>query len=582
MPVSLSDRRLSQLYRSFETKRASDPKTKIGLKQLVQLLAEVADKQGTSATNALKKLTTKGLPRSEQVALVLAGMSADEKKDLTTLLDRGTVPLDAEAKSLLQAVLGRSGAAAPVSGLKVTSTSRGTLAGTTAAGATLEAINLSAAPEGRLHLDDTMVLGKAGADGSFSGLTLSGEQKIKEGDLIRMRARYSDGSTSDWVTVAAKGVATKDTRNAAVALSRIGFESSGAGAFAITNVDSGRQISEPGAVMQFTNSRTGEKTKLTITATGGFPANAKLKGKAGDTFSVAVTDGVNNTNFANPVGKVTLPGGASTQTDVVADPVLHKDELDAAGKPKYSKVLFTGPVFSGGVKPGDVEQGWLANCYFPAAMASLAQTNPAEIQKMVKANGDGTYTVTFKEFNARTGASEKVEIVVDGDLYVQPSGEALYGHSPASNDPKKMELWYALVEKAYAEWYSSSYNEIGSGGVSSDVFEAVLGKPTATTFIKPTNTEAVWKVIKAASDANKPIAAGTHGEDKEALYTNTGVYSDHAYSVLGYEEKNGTRYVKLRNPWGRSEPAGNGADDGFFNLKLEDFVKLYDNVMYVK
>jgi hypothetical protein len=37
--------------------------------------------------------------------------------------------------------------------------------------------------------------------------------------------------------------------------------------------------------------------------------------------------------------------------------------------------------------------------------------------------------------------------------------------------------------------------------------------------------------------------------------------------------------VVLRNPWGESEPAGNGANDGVFKLKLEDFRKLYDNVM---
>ena len=36
----------------------------------------------------------------------------------------------------------------------------------------------------------------------------------------------------------------------------------------------------------------------------------------------------------------------------------------------------------------------------------------------------------------------------------------------------------------------------------------------------------------------------------------------------------------MRNPWGESEPAGNGANDGIFKLKLEEFAKLYQNLMY--
>ena len=51
--------------------------------------------------------------------------------------------------------------------------------------------------------------------------------------------------------------------------------------------------------------------------------------------------------------------------------------------------------------------------------------------------------------------------------------------------------------------------------------------------------------------------------------------------MLGYEEKNGEKYVTLRNPWGESEPAGNGPNDGVFQLKLEEFSKLYQTLMYV-
>ena len=40
--------------------------------------------------------------------------------------------------------------------------------------------------------------------------------------------------------------------------------------------------------------------------------------------------------------------------------------------------------------------------------------------------------------------------------------------------------------------------------------------------------------------------------------------------------------MTLRNPWGEVEPAGNGPDDGIFNLKLAEFQKLYQTLMYTE
>ena len=60
-----------------------------------------------------------------------------------------------------------------------------------------------------------------------------------------------------------------------------------------------------------------------------------------------------------------------------------------------------------------------------------------------------------------------------------------------------------------------------------------------------------------------------------ALFANTGVYGDHTYTVLDAFEKNGVKYLKVRNPWGESEPAGNGKNDGIFDLKLDDMPKWY-------
>ena len=449
------------------------------------------------------------------------------------------------------------------------------------AGDTIEAINLSAAPTGRLHIDDTTAIAKAGADGKFTGGKLSGDQAIQEGDLIRMRARHADGSTSDWVTVKADGLGT-DTRNAAVALFRVGMTDNGSGKIDLANVNEGRQVSEPGAKLQFINTRTNEKTVVTMNDQGDFPKGTQLNGKAGDVFNVASSDGTNNKDFSVSIGKVTVPGGTGGNTDLVPDPAMHKDDLDAAGKPKYEKVRFTGPLFKDGVDPTDVAQGQLGDCYCPSGFAALAKVQPDALMKIFKDNGDGTYTVTFKEKDWATGKFKDVPIKVDGDLYVRSWGGPYYGsaNSPDRN-PKTMELWFPLAEKAYAQW-KGSYNAIGNGGLSSDIFEAVLGKDGQDRNIPSMSQDQVWSQIKTSVDAHQPMSAGTYGDDKESLYTNTGVYADHSYSVLGYKEKNGEKYVTLRNPWGESEPAGNGPNDGIFYMKLQDFTKLYESLMYTQ
>jgi hypothetical protein len=141
-----------------------------------------------------------------------------------------------------------------------------------------------------------------------------------------------------------------------------------------------------------------------------------------------------------------------------------------------------------------------------------------------------------------------------------------------------MELWYPIIEKAYAQW-KGSYDTIGNGGYSADVFEDFTGA-TGRSIDAGGSADSVWRTITTAIDNKKPLAAGTHDDGGPVSYTNTGVYGDHAYSILGYETAGTERYVVLRNPWGESEPANNGANDGVFKLKLADFQKLYDNVMF--
>ena len=288
MPLSIADRRLATLYASFETQKKANPSLKLGQEQALQILAEIGDRSGWSAAKTLTELKKPGQTLAQQVVIAQKGLSAGEKKDLGQILDAGTVPLEPSAKAFLEAVLGRtpppSGGDTGVADLRVTGDQVNGIAGKTKAGATIEAINLSVSPTGRYHNDDTFVIGKADANGNFSAAKLQGDMAMKEGDVIRMRARYADGTTSDWVNVKANTAETADTRNAQVAVFRIGLSTNASGSINVENINSSRPISEPGAKLQFTNVRTGEKQVVTLDGEGTFPANLQLKGKAGDTF----------------------------------------------------------------------------------------------------------------------------------------------------------------------------------------------------------------------------------------------------------------------------------------------------------
>jgi hypothetical protein len=588
--MNIKDRQLSTAYTALQNQRKSDPTVKVDDKTIVALLAGAGDSGAKTAAKLTTLLSAPGMTRQAQFDAVKNGVSANEKTDLKTILDSGDVPLTPSAKNFLEALVGRATLDGGQPPLSFNFDNKTGVAGTLAAGVSVEAINVTTAPGGRLHMDDTVEIGKSDSFGKFMGNAATADfmKDAQEGDQIRFRTRDASGTVGDWQTTTVHHAGQTDTRNAVVALFRVGVTDAGAGKVALTNINDSRQISEPGAKLQFTNTRTGEKTVVTLNDKGTFAADLKLNGKAGDVFNVAATDGKNNTTFSASAGTVAVPGATGTTTGGkvdLPDPKLHKDEMNADGTPKFTTQRYEGPLFTNGVEMGDVVQGQLGDCYVPSAFAAMAKANPDFLKNAIKDNGDGTYTVTFKKRDWSSGTMVPVEVKVDGDLYSRSWGGPLYGASSGDRSTSKMEMWFPIMEKAYAAFKGGAegYNGIGNGGASNDVFEAITGLRGSSSSISTSSSPTtVFAQVKSAIDNHLPISAGTHGDDQEALYTNTGVYADHSYSVVGYKEEGGVKYVQLRNPWGESEPAGDGKNDGVFFLPMDKFLKLYETVMTVQ
>lgn len=566
MPMRIADSRI----RNFVDAQRATQSPKITDANVIDLLAAVGDGAARSFDQAKAALTAPGLSRAQQFEIASKGLSRSEKSDLGQLLDRSGFQMDPGAKNFLEALIGRAPLQETFGPLTILGDQKNGISGIAKPGVTVEAINLSTAPGGRLHLTDTMVIGTADASGKFNGTM----PDVREGDMIRLRTRAADGTTSDWLTIQAKGVETADTRNALVNLERMDLVANQSGVSVTHNT--GRPITEPGAQLRFVNARTGEKVDVKATDTGSIPAGLTLPGKAGDEFKVSVSDGKNNVAHATVAGTLKVPGGSTGIVGVdLPDPKMHKSESNADGTPKYKLERFTGPLFLNEPTPGDVRQGAIGNCYFPAALSAIAHVSPNALKDTIKQNQDGTFTVRFYENGNR---QRPVDIKIDSDLYVRSFGGPIYGGSLGGSTSKEsMELWYPLIEKAYAQW-KGSYDAIGNGGSAGRVMSEVLGRSQGYEWVSAGREDALYTRIQRDIARGVPMAAGTHGTDQASRYTNTGVYANHAYSVLGVEEKNGEKFVKLRNPWGQSEYGNDGKNDGFFSLPMKKFTELYSSL----
>lgn len=572
---SIRDKQINRFFNEAEFQNTKS----INDQNVLKILAAVGDINQTTSGQLLEKMQQPGISRQEQFDLAKNGLSNKERRDINTLLDNNEITLSPGAKNFLQALVGQAelkDSFGPLQ-LQVDNNLSGGLKGVTNPGDEIEVVNISANPEG-VESSEVIKL-KADQWGQFKGDI----PNAQEGDILRVRSRSAGGNVSNWISLQANGLG-EDTRNAQVYTDAIGLESNAPGELSPVYIGDG-MVSEPGAQLRFINERTGKSATFTVDENGQLPAGSILKGNPSDVFKIAVSDGTNNVDFSEAAGSITMGGTDPVVTPEqpttvdLKDPALREKHLNG----NYKVERFTGPLFVDGASPSDVKQGSIGNCYFAAAMGSIAQSNPEKLQDMIKDNGDGSYDVTFKVksgYGYRAKYKDKT-VTVDGDLVVRsPGGRPLYGAANTNyNDKEKMEMWYPIVEKAYAALHGNSYHEVGDGGRSSDVFESVLGGNASYKLIS-SGPERIYKQIAEASEKGWPVAASTYGKDSPEAerYAGAKLYAWHAYSVLGVEEEGGKKYVQLRNPWGNTEPGNDGKNDGIFRLDIEQFDHFFRGV----
>lgn len=266
-------------------------------------------------------------------------------------------------------------------------------------------------------------------------------------------------------------------------------------------------------------------------------------------------------------GKQPEDGGTK---DPMKDPAVQPDaKSEYVSDPSYRKVV--GKPFikeqddADEIAMDDVAQGRLGDCYFVASLAAIAGSNPDAIRRMIKDNGDGTYTVKFHEGG---------EVVVD-DQFPMQGGQVAYAQPGDKNQEDGVELWVMLIEKAWAK-LKGGYEQIRGSKVrmkSEDAMEAITGNKTTTIYTSSKDEATLLELLARAFDKGLPMTAGVYTQDhfdQETLQKmrSKGVHANHAYAIVRVDKNKGT--IELYNPWGK--------DTKRPVLEMGEFKKYYQSV----
>jgi hypothetical protein len=240
-----------------------------------------------------------------------------------------------------------------------------------------------------------------------------------------------------------------------------------------------------------------------------------------------------------------------------------------------------GPSDATDIDPNDVRQGNLGDCYLLASMAAIARQNPDAIRRLIRDNGDGTYTVTLYR-NSRPLRFWRPEYI-PVEVEVTPEFPAVDGRpvfaQPDDGSGSHQELWTLLVEKAYAQ-QRGGYGDLegGWGHVAMSSLTGVESEwhaPSSISLSDLANHLDQGHAVTASSLADLSVDVGGQqvwdipdASDVHPLFQSDVLYENHEYYVTGVNQETGT--VSIRNPWGRHLPE--------IDLRFDDFQSAFRRI----
>lgn len=210
----------------------------------------------------------------------------------------------------------------------------------------------------------------------------------------------------------------------------------------------------------------------------------------------------------------------------------------------------------------DPIQGAVGNCYFIAALSAVAWAMPSRIRHLTRATGQpqDAFTNIIQFFKPDSGGQLDKEIEVTDAVPLSPGGGWIYARSSEAG-----EIWPAVYEKAFAKLLTGTTSDhpdilkTASGDSVHATAQLTGGHREYHTTARNT-ADQLWKIVRQNSRGHRtfnPMTAWTYptgdAAPKKVVYANANVVASHAYTILGWDYRNGRKYIILRNPWGNTE-----------------------------
>eukprot|EP00002_Diphylleia_rotans_P028577 TRINITY_DN5776_c0_g1_i1.p1 TRINITY_DN5776_c0_g1~~TRINITY_DN5776_c0_g1_i1.p1 ORF type:complete len:541 (+),score=95.86 TRINITY_DN5776_c0_g1_i1:104-1624(+) len=257
-----------------------------------------------------------------------------------------------------------------------------------------------------------------------------------------------------------------------------------------------------------------------------------------------------------------------------------------------------------GIKPDNVRQGRLGDCWFLSAAAVLAE-RPELVRRLFLTQTlqrEGVYAVRLFH------NGEWQVVIVDDLIPVDRNERPIY-----SQLTSRGHTWVVLLEKAFAKLHGS-YHAI-EGGLIEEALSVLTGFPCERISLDSSASQNpdplyIWARIKSAHEANYLLGASTGTVDAARLrrMESQGIHANHAYSILDVQEIRNAeghlvKLVRLRNPWGSSSKQWTGrysardpvwtaalreklsykeGDLSVFWMPYEDFLSFFTAVTFCK
>ena len=210
----------------------------------------------------------------------------------------------------------------------------------------------------------------------------------------------------------------------------------------------------------------------------------------------------------------------------------------------------------------DTIKGAVANCYYIAALSAVAWAMPYRIRHLTRATGQNQdrFTNMIQFFKPDSGGQIDKEIEVTDTVPLNSWGGFLYARSSETD-----EIWPAVYEKAYAKLTTGTTTD------HPDILSTAWGDCVWATAqltggrreyhnTADNTADALWNQVRANSLSRRtfnPMTAWTYSSGdaapKKVVYADGNVVASHCYTILGWDYRDGRKYIILRNPWGNTE-----------------------------